>query len=265
MGRMGTALTAEFLNVTEFGGQRISQEQLERICHRYHWAANACVGLDVLEVACGSGQGLAILAKVARNLAAGDYSPEVLAIARATAPSVPMQVFGAEALPFEAGSVDRIILFEALYYVDAALFFAEAKRVLRPGGAILIATANKDLYDFTPSPYAKRYLGAEELQDELTKAGFEVELSGYLDTTHVSVRQRVLRPVKALASKLGLIPKSLGGREWMKKIFFGSMTEMPASLADTPFDYVPPRAIPGDRPDRQHKVIYCRATMSRKG
>ena len=51
-------MTAEFINVTEIDGQLISQEQLMRTCHRYHWAAQYCEGKDVLEVACGAGQGL---------------------------------------------------------------------------------------------------------------------------------------------------------------------------------------------------------------
>jgi len=257
--------TAEFLHVTELEGQRISREQLERICHRYHWAASQCHGLDVLEIACGAGQGLAMLQRVAGSLAAGDYSPEVLEHARNSAGDVPLYTFAAEAIPFEDSSFDRILLFEALYYVDAQAFFAEASRLLRNGGTLLIATANKDLYDFTPSPFTTRYLGAPELSRELKQAGFEAELFGHLDTAKVSFRQRLLRPAKALASRLGLIPRTLHGRERLKKLFFGSMIEMPATLADIPFNYEPPSAIGGDAPDRRHKVLYCRAVLSRKG
>ncbi len=258
-------MTAEFLDVTEIGGQRISREQLDRICHRYHWAARQCEGLDVLEVACGAGQGLTMLRRVARTLVAGDYSPEVLANAKLVAADVPLHAFRAEATPFDTASFDRILLFEALYYIDSRAFLAEARRLLRPGGALLIATANKDLYDFTPSPFTTRYLGAQELSTELVEAGFDVELFAYLDTSRVSLRQRVLRPVKALASRLGLIPETLRGRERLKKLFFGSMTEMPATLDGIAFDYRPPVAIAGDTADGRHKVIYCRAGLSQKG
>jgi SAM-dependent methyltransferase len=259
------ALTAEFLDVTEIVGQRISREQLERMCHRYHWAASQCQGLDVLEVACGAGQGLATLKRAAGSLVAGDYSPEILEKARNIAGDVPLHTFKAEAVPFEPDSFDRILLFEALYYVDAQAFFAEARRLLRKGGMLLIATANKDLYDFTPSPFATRYLGATELSRELREAGFDVELFGYLDTARVGLRQRLLRPAKALASRLGLIPQTLRGRERLKRLFFGSMIEMPASLENIAFDYEPPSVIGGDAPDRRHKVLYCRAVLSRKG
>ena len=124
-------MTAEFLDVTEIEGQRISKEQLERLCHRYHWAASQCQGLDVLEVACGAGQGLAILKRAASRLVAGDYSSEVLEHARQSAGDILLYSFRAEAIPLESNSFDRIVLFEALYYVDAQAFFAEARRLLR--------------------------------------------------------------------------------------------------------------------------------------
>lgn len=253
-----------FLDVTEAQGQMVSPEQIARSCHRYHWAAEQCRDQDVLEVACGTGIGLTILAQVAKSLRAGDYSPEVLAIAEANFPFLPMSVFGAEALPFPDNSFDRVILFEALYYVDASVFFLEAARVLRPGGALLLATANKDLYDFTPSPFTTSYLGAAELAHDLGRAGFEVHLAAYLDTTEVSLRQRLLRPLKALATRLGLVPRTLHGKEALKKLFFGSLVEMPADLASVPFAYSPPTAI-GSAPDHRHKVIYCRADARQEG
>ena len=258
-------MTAEFLDVTEIEGQRVAKEQLERICHRYHWAASQCRGLDVLEVACGAGLGLATLKRVTGRLVAGDYSPEILEHAKKIVCDVPLYTFKAEAIPLEANSFDRILLFEALYYVDASAFFSEARRLLRKGGAILIATANKDLYDFTPSPFTTRYLGAMELSRELSAAGFEVELFGYVDTADVGLRQRLLRPAKALASRLGLIPRTLRGREWLKRFFFGSMIAMPATLEGIAFADEPLGAVDGDAPDRCHKVLYCRAVLSREG
>jgi len=256
-------LTVDFLAVTELASQRVSKEQLDRICHRYHWAASQCHDADVLEVACGAGQGLALLQAVSRSLSAGDFSPEIVERARVAAPDLELRVFPAERAPFADGMFDRIILFEALYYVETPAFLSEVKRLLRPGGTLLLATANKDLYDFTPSPHATRYLGAQELGRELAQAGFEVELFGYLDTARVSLRQRLLRPAKAIASRLGIIPDSLAGRERLKRLFFGEMCEMPQTLHGLPFDYTPPEPIAGDRPDLRHKVIYCRAVLTK--
>lgn len=254
-------MTAAFLNVTEIEGQSISNEQLSRMLHRYHWASSICANKDVLEVACGAGQGLEIIRRSANSLVAGDYSPEVLAVAQKVAnSSVVLSVFGAEKIPFSSSSFDCIILFEALYYIPRhEMFFSEALRLLRPGGSLLISTANKDLYDFNPSPFATRYLGAADLSTELLKAGYSPKLWGYLDVNHVSFRQRFLRPIKALAARFGLMPRTMHGKEWLKKIFFGQMVKMPPTLADLPFAFAPPVSISSQVPDRRHKVIYCEA------
>jgi ubiquinone/menaquinone biosynthesis C-methylase UbiE len=256
-------MTSNFVSVTEIEGQRISAEQLDRTCHRYHWAAQHSMGKDVLEVACGAGQGLGLLQGVAKTIVAGDVSPEVLARAQKTYGNrISLSVFGAENLPFADSSFDVLLLFEALYYVpDVAQFFVEANRVLRPSGQLLIVTANKDLYDFTPSPYSRRYLGVKELEMELAASGFKTEFSGLTNISNVSLRQRILRPMKSLASKLGLIPKTMRGKELLKKLFFGEMTVMPADIARIEFDYSNPTSIPSGVSDIIHKVLYCKASL----
>jgi ubiquinone/menaquinone biosynthesis C-methylase UbiE len=254
-------MTAQFVDVTEIEGQRISAEQLFRTCHRYHWAAHLCEGKDVLEVACGSGPGIGLLAQRARSVVAGDVSPEVLGRARNTyGARFPLSIFSADSLPFDDGQFDVVLIFEALYYLpDIGRFLLEARRVMRPGGALLIVTANKDLSDFTASPYSTRYLGAKELATELADAGFATQISGLTDISTVSIRQRALRPIKSVASKLGLIPKTMRGKELLKKLFFGEMTVMPADISSIKFDYFDPTPVSGEAPDIRHKVIYCEA------
>ena len=48
----------DYLDVTELSGDEVSEEQVVRLCQRYYWAKEYCVDKVVLEVACGSGQGL---------------------------------------------------------------------------------------------------------------------------------------------------------------------------------------------------------------
>jgi ubiquinone/menaquinone biosynthesis C-methylase UbiE len=121
-------MTADFVSVTEIEGQQISAEQLYRTCHRYHWAAHICADKDVLEVACGAGQGLGLLRTVSKSITAGDVSPEVLATAQKTyGTTIALSAFGAEELPFPDASFDVVLMFEALYYVpNVAQFFSEA-------------------------------------------------------------------------------------------------------------------------------------------
>jgi SAM-dependent methyltransferase len=255
------APTAQFVDVTELVGEEISREQLERLCHRYYWASQFCEGRDVLEVACGSGPGLRYLAAKARSIKAGDYSPEVLARAKAhIGNDIKLRVFDAQDIPFPDKSFDVVILFEALYYIPSAeRFVAEAWRILRPGGFLLIVNSNKDLYDFNPSPFSTIYHGVVELRRLIEAAGFKPSFFGYLAVDQVSFCQRILRPVKKVAVMLNLIPKTMAGKRVLKRLVFGRATQMPNAIADGMAAYTEPVLIPDNAPDRLHKIIYCAA------
>lgn len=252
-----------FVDVVEVGGTHVAPEQMLRTHHRYFWAEQYCRGKDVLEVGCGSGIGLPFLNGIARNLEAGDYSEEVLAICRARyGDIVPLRQFSAEALPYGDATLDVVILFEAIYYVPhVEKFMAECARVLRPCGVVLIATANNKLFDFTPSPYFTRYLNVTDFAREFSASGFAVECFGFISVKKVSLRQKVLRPIKAAASRFNLIPKSMGGKEWLKRLFFGSLVEMPDAVRASAVPYEAPVPLPLDRDDREYKTIYCAARL----
>ena len=256
-------MAVDYTEVTELAGAEISVEQLERMAHRYHWAAALCRDKDVVEVGCGSGQGLGLLGAVAKSLQAGDYSKDVLAIPRAHyGDRFELAEYDAQSLPYATRSKDVIMLFEAIYYVpDAARFVAECKRVLRPGGVVLIVTANKDLSDFNPSPFSYTYYGAAELNRLFRGAGFTVEVFGYLPVGAVSWRQKVLRPIKRLVVALGLMPKTMKGKKLLKRLVFGRLVPMPAELRSNEGALDPPVSLSIDVPDRLHKVLYCRATL----
>ncbi len=56
-------MTTDFISVTEIAGDEVTQEQADRLCNRYYWAGRYCSGKDVVEAACGPGQGLGYLGK----------------------------------------------------------------------------------------------------------------------------------------------------------------------------------------------------------
>jgi SAM-dependent methyltransferase len=254
----------DFIEVSELAGDRVSAEQVERLCHRYYWAGEHCRDRDVLEVAVGSGAGLGYLAGLARSVTGGDYSQPILdRVKMHYGDRVALHEFDAQAMPFEDASFDVVVMFEALYFVPSPERFAdECRRVLRPGGEVLIATANPDLYDFNPAPHSSRYLGARDLTQLFAARGFSVCCYGYMRTDRASMRQRVLRPVKKAAVAMDLIPKTMAGKALLKRIVFGRMMEMPAEIAPGMVPYSPPGALLPGQPDRVHKVVYCRATLS---
>jgi SAM-dependent methyltransferase len=255
-------VVTEFSEVTELAGTEISAEQLERMSHRYRWAAQYCRNKDVLEVGCGSGQGLGLLLQIASSVEAGDYSEKVLRIPRDHyGARIALREFDAQSLPCADASKDVIILFETIYYVpDAVRFVRECRRVLRPGGDVLIATANKDLSDFNPSPLSYKYYGTVELTELFLGEGFAVQLYGHLPVDVVSWRQKVLRPIKRLVVGLGLMPKTMKGKKLLKRLVFGRLVPMPAELKASDH-FTSPAELSATSPDRLHKVLYCRATM----
>jgi ubiquinone/menaquinone biosynthesis C-methylase UbiE len=253
----------DYSTITEVAGDEISQEQLERLCHRYYWAATYSAGKDVIEAACGTGPGLGYLATRVRSLRAGDFTTSILAVAQEHyGDRIDLRQFDAQAMPFADDSADIVILFEAIYYIPSVQrFLDECRRVLRVGGQVLIATANKDLYDFNPSPHSHTYFGVVELHRLFSENGFAAECFGYLSTRDVSARQRVLRPVKKLAVGLKLMPQTSEGKKWLKRFVFGSMIRMPVEIEEDMISYTPPAPLSPSSPDREHKVIYCVAKL----
>lgn len=249
-----------YKDVTEMTGEEISGEQLQRMCNRYYWAGEYATDKDAIEVGCGAGAGLGYLASRARSVQACDIADDVLAPPRAHYGSrIRIDTADAMKLPYADNSADVMLLFEAIYYVpDANAFMTEAKRVLRSGGILLIATANKDLFDFNPSPYSHVYYGVVELAALMNKHGFEVvETAGGTPLASVSMRQRVLRPVKKIVVSLGLMPKTMAGKKLLKKLVFGTMVAAPAELGANTCPYEKPQAIPATEPNRSYKVIFC--------
>src|SRR5688500_1556016 len=70
--------------ITDVAGEAAGRIQIERLVQRYHWAASYCAGRRVLEVACGTGQGLGLLGTVASQVCGCDLSMENLAMCRST-------------------------------------------------------------------------------------------------------------------------------------------------------------------------------------
>ena len=92
-------------------------------------------------------------------------------------------------------------------------------------------------------------------------AGFQVQCYGGTPVSSVSLKQKLLRPVKKMVVSIGLMPGSMAGKKILKRLVFGSMVTMPAEITSDTSTYTPPISIPNHKPDTHHKVIYCKATL----
>ncbi|HEY7381706.1 MAG TPA: methyltransferase domain-containing protein [Gaiella sp.] len=151
-------------------------------------------GRRVLDVGCGTGALAAALAERARARVWGvEPSAQMLGVARRhTGSTVGLRQAPAESLPFRDGWFERLVMSLVVHLLDRPRAFAEARRVLSPGGRLVIATFAHTHFDaywagtFFPSLAAvdrARFPREDELRDELTSAGFEtVRVVPLLDT-----------------------------------------------------------------------------------
>ncbi|MBW8458077.1 MAG: class I SAM-dependent methyltransferase [Thiobacillus sp.] len=104
----------------------------------FAWLAGLCVDHDLAwDCATGSGQAALGLAPHFRRVVATDASAEQIRHA-APHPLIDYRVAPAEASGLADHSVDLVTVAQAAHWFDLPRFYAEAARVLKPGGAIAV-------------------------------------------------------------------------------------------------------------------------------
>lgn len=258
-------MTESYSIITETPGIGASREQLSMLYTRYRFASEYCRGKDVLEVACGSGQGLGYLAKVAKSLVGGDIDENNLRMASEHYRNRGLDIrkLDAHRLDFPDASFDVVILFEAIYYLsDPQKFLLECRRVLRKGGLIIISSVNREWKDFNPSPFSTRYFSASELHDMMGKFCNDVKLLASFPAHNASVRGQLISWVKRIAIRLHLIPNSMKGKVFLKRIFMGKLTPLPAEVTDGMATYKEPTFIDPTLPQSAYKMLYAIGSVS---
>jgi SAM-dependent methyltransferase len=253
----------DYSSVTEAPGLRASGEQLERLYHRYRFALEFAGGRDVLEVACGTGIGLGLLTRAARSVVGVDIDARNLSIAQKNYEnsSVGFRKMDAQSLAFPDSSFDLVVFFEAIYYLkEPERVIAEAYRVLRESGRLIVGTVNCDWKDFHASPFAERYLNMIELRSLLAESFRQVDIYGSFPVAEKGLRVRFVSMLKRAAVSLDLIPGSLKARSYLKRLVFGPLTPLPDKLHEDMAPYTAPLMIDGLANHRSFKIIYAVAT-----
>jgi SAM-dependent methyltransferase len=145
------------------------------------WIENAR-GRRVLEVGCGPGRYVSMLQTMGFDVTGVDPIPfPEWDLVRAHGDAVFMDQIKAEHLPFPDQSFDHVTCIGTLLYVgDVEKSLAEMRRVLRPGGRILIRTVNRTNRYTRRSgkkldPISNNLFTLSELVKCVETAGFEVE------------------------------------------------------------------------------------------
>ena len=226
----------DFTVVTEGPDTKATTDQLRILYTRYHLASQLARGKDVLEVACGAGVGLGLLAQNARLVTAGDIDISNCQTASSTYqanPKIAIKQFSAERMPIPDASLDLVILFEALYYlVDPMAFFGEVRRVLRSNGALLISSVNCRWRGFNPSPISRTYYDADMLRRALVAQGFTPDIFAAFPDDKPGASAGSVRALKKLAVQMRLIPRTMKGKVLLKRVFYGALKPVPRELKE---------------------------------
>ncbi|MFC1940377.1 class I SAM-dependent methyltransferase [Chloroflexota bacterium] len=152
---------------------------------RYAFSAELIRDKVVLDLACGSGYGSALLLdKGARMVVGGDIFVKAIAAAKVyfAKPGVEFLVANATALPFADNSFEAIVSMETIEHVEQyKTYLNECRRILKEGGIFICSTPYKwqSLPEATVrSPYHVHEFYLNEFQDLLLQFFSETEFYG---------------------------------------------------------------------------------------
>ena len=140
----------------EYTGERLvtSVASEYTLYEHLHWYAAAQIisqNKTVLDIASGEGYGSYLLSKNAAYVygvdiaeAAVNHAQEKYATRR---PNLIFKQGSTSGIPLENGTIDLVVSFETIEHHDEhEQMISEIKRVLKPGGVLLISSPNKTVY-----------------------------------------------------------------------------------------------------------------------
>lgn len=120
---------------------------------------------------------------------------------------------------------------------------------------------NEDWAEFNPSPFSTRYFSVAELDTLLRENGFHVEFYGAFSALPKGLKEKIIALTKRIAVALHLIPKTMKGKEFLKRIFFGKLIPLPPEIQDGMAEYTLLIPISPHSPNFEYKVIYAVARI----
>lgn len=159
--------------------QLVSDNPIHQRLLQAYYLAKPYIKGDLLELGCGEGRGVELLAPLADSYLALDKIDEVIEKLQKKYPDVSFRqaVFP----PFKTladNSFDTIVSFQVIEHIkDDKAFLSEIHRVLKPGGRAILTTPNIKM-TLTRNPWHVREYTAQELTELASKYFDKVEMKG---------------------------------------------------------------------------------------
>jgi ubiquinone/menaquinone biosynthesis C-methylase UbiE len=153
----------------------ITNEVMLEHLHRYAIAMEFTKGKKVLDIACGEGYGVNLLAINAAHITGIDIDNITIEKAKNKykAGNITFKTGSVLEIPAENNSYDVITCFETLEHTSHHdKMLSELKRVLAPSGLLFISTPEKRNYSDTPNhknPFHEKELYGNEFKDLLSR------------------------------------------------------------------------------------------------
>jgi len=151
----------------------------------------------LLDVGCGTGHLAGELLAAGHRVTAVDRLPEALAAARADTRDVGLLRADAGRLPLRSGAFDAVTMLDVLEHVDDAAALVELRRVLRPGGVLVLTVPA------APWLWSHRDRAAGHLRRYTRKSLAAALAAGGFEPLELGPYQCALFPVVAASRLLG--------------------------------------------------------------
>jgi ubiquinone/menaquinone biosynthesis C-methylase UbiE len=190
------------------GFQNVSNHLVVEHENRYIFASRFCTNKKVLDLACGTGYGSEILvAREAKECVGVDISKTTITYAAKKFPDVSYSIMDATQLGFCAAAFDVVCSFETIEHIQSyEKYLSEIKKVLKPGGILIISTPLKEAW----SPYGSKSANRFHVKEFSQKEFCEV-LNRFFNILELygqglcSMRRFILYPYEVLT--LGILGK----------------------------------------------------------
>ncbi len=164
----------------------------------YEWVAGRCAGLDVVDMACGEGYGVEVLARRARHVTGVDANPQAHEHARLKY-SRPGVRFERDLVESYSEPCDAVVFLQTIEHVpDPESALSHFRSLLRPGGTAYVSTPN--LLTLAPpgaeksgNPWHIKEYRVEEFRALCRSAFGRVELMGLFHARVLRAHELALR------------------------------------------------------------------------